>query len=127
MAEILADPDRYHLHLVTLHGTVREVQLIEPYQLPTGAACYGAYSFILGDHTGAIEVTVLGLCGTPILRPPDVLVGDEVVVEAEIHAPGHRGLFYGWDLRPLPGQDPNTLQAVARHITLAVKPVPPDR
>lgn len=127
IAEILADPDSYHLRLVTLHGVVREVKTIEPYSLPSGAFCYGAYSFVLGDHTGAVEVTVLGLCGTPISRPPDVLVGDEVVVEAGIHAPGHTGTLYGPNLRMIPRPPPTTVQAIARNIWPAVKPVSPER
>jgi hypothetical protein len=127
IASILADPDGYHLRVVLLHGTVREVQVIEPYQQSSGAACYGAYSFVLGDHTGAIDVTVLGLCGVPVSRAPEVVVGDEVLVEAEIQAPGHGGLLYGADRRPVPGEDGAILRALARTITPTVKHFPGER
>lgn len=127
IAQVLADPDSYHLRLITLHGTVREVQTIAPYQQSSGAACYGAYAFVLGDHTGAIDVTVLGVCGVPVSRPPEVAVGDELLVEVEIHAPGHGGLLYGADGRPVPGEDSAALRALARTITPALTQLPGER
>lgn len=127
IASILADPDGHHLRLVTLHGTVREIQVIEPYRQSSGAACYGAYSFVLGDHTGAIEVIVLGVCGVPVSRPPEVAVGDEVLVEAEIQAPGHGGRLYGTDRRPVPGEEGATLRALARTISPAMTQLPGER
>ena len=41
MQEVLADP-LFHLRQVTLKGTVRQVQPLDPYEIPAGSTCYGA-------------------------------------------------------------------------------------
>ena len=43
--EILEEPSRFHLRQVILQGTVRNVQPLDPYTLPAGTTCYGAYLF----------------------------------------------------------------------------------
>jgi len=91
IGDIVADPDPYHLRLVTLHGTVRQVKALEPYSQTSGTTCYGAYTFTLEDDTGLIGVAVLGVCGKPTIKAPDVFDGERVLVQAQILAPGHSG------------------------------------
>ena len=68
--QILEDPQIYHLRHVTLHGTVRDVQPLDPYKLPNETVCYGAYLFRLEDDTSTLAVAVLGICGKPLVRDP---------------------------------------------------------
>src|SRR5574337_727572 len=76
--EILDDPRSFHLKQVTLRGTVRNVTPLDPYKLPTGTACYGAYLFYLEDDTAVINVAVFGLCGIPTVKDPDVDDGQRI-------------------------------------------------
>ena len=70
--DILDEPRIYHLKQVVLQGTVRSVQPLDPYKLPAGTTCYGAYLFYLEDETASINVAVFGLCGVPTVKDPDV-------------------------------------------------------
>src|SRR5690349_3927398 len=70
--DILDEPRIYHLKQVVLQGTVRNVQPLDPYKLPAGTTCYGAYLFYLEDETASINVAVFGLCGVPTVKDPDV-------------------------------------------------------
>lgn len=116
IGDVVADPDGYHLELVTLRGTVRRVKAIAPYSQNSGVECYGAYSFTLEDDTGVITVAVLGLCGKPMIKEPDVSDGETVTVRAQIYAPGHFGSFREPDGRPLGETDQDQVQAVANQI-----------
>ncbi len=91
--ELLAAPDRYHLHQVLVRGTVSHVRPFDPYQLNNGTICYAAYSFRLVDQTGALPVLVMGRCQIPLVKDPDVAEGDKVLVEVTIQQPG-RDLFF---------------------------------
>ncbi len=91
--DILANPDAYHLRLVTVHGTARDIEPLAPYTLSNGVTCYGAYLFRLDDDTGTLPVAVLGVCGVPVFRDPEVEEGDRVTLTATIQAPGH-GSYY---------------------------------
>jgi hypothetical protein len=91
--EVLTSPERYHLRLVLLEGIVREVKSLDPYEQPTGTVCYSAYLFRLQDETGSLSIAVLGLCGVPLLREPDVVDGEHVFVKANIQAPGRGRSF----------------------------------
>jgi hypothetical protein len=53
--QILEEPRIYHLRQVTLQGTARDVQPLDPYKLPNDTACYGAYLFKLEDDTGVMS------------------------------------------------------------------------
>ncbi len=117
IAEILASPESYHLDLVTVQGTVRHVERLAPYHLPSGSICYGAYTFTLRDETGSLAVSVLGFCGTPIFREPAVADGDRIILRAQIHASDQFG-SPGKPVTPnLPATDPNTVRAVANAVT----------
>ena len=91
--EILDQPAIYHLKQVTLFGTVRNVQPLDPYRLPAGTTCYGAYLFYLEDETASINVAVFGLCGVPTVKDPDVEDGARVELRATIQAPSHGGYY----------------------------------
>ena len=39
--EILTDPALFHLRQITLRGTARNVQPLDPYEIPAGSTCYG--------------------------------------------------------------------------------------
>ncbi|MGH7228197.1 MAG: hypothetical protein ACREIH_03190, partial [Nitrospiraceae bacterium] len=79
--------------------------------------CYGAYTFVLEDGTGTIAVAVLGICGKPMIRNPEVSEGDQVVVQAHIYAPGRFGYFRDKDGQPILGEEREQVQAVADAIS----------
>ncbi|MFM8552961.1 MAG: hypothetical protein ACKOCD_11750 [Nitrospiraceae bacterium] len=113
---LLLDPQPFHLQHVIVEGTIKQVEALEPYYLASGSGCYGAYRLLLEDETGALPIAVLGICGTPIIRPPPAAQGDRVRIRGQIHAPGHVGSFYGIDRKPIPGANPDELHAVAAEI-----------
>ncbi len=118
ITEILTDPEAYHLKLVTLQGIVRQVKALEPYYQNSGAGCYGAYTFVLEDGTGTIAVAVLGICGKPMIRNPEVADGEMVMVQAHIYAPGRFGYFRDKDGQPILGfEEREQVQAVAAAIS----------
>src|SRR5688500_7652411 len=61
ISDIVADPETFHLKQVTIQGVVGRVKELEPYYLPSGSACYGAYTFLLEDDSAVLDVAVLGV------------------------------------------------------------------
>ena len=116
IATIEADPDTYHLRHVTLHGRVHDLQMLDPYFQPSGVACTGAYLFTLEDETGFLQVAVLGVCGMPASRPPEVSEGETILLKAVIHAPGRFGYSYSLEGLRHPGSSSAPLHAVAREL-----------
>jgi hypothetical protein len=116
IAAIEADPDTYHLRHVTLQGRVHDMQILDPYYQPTGVACTGAYLFTLEDETGFIQVAVLGVCGIPVFRAPEVAEGDTILLKGVIHAPGRFGYNYSLEGLRRPGDSSAPLHAVANEI-----------
>ena len=114
--EILDDPAIYHLKQVTLFGTVRNVQPLDPYRLPAGTTCYGAYLFYLEDETASINVAVFGLCGVPTVKDPDVEDGARVELRATIQAPSHGGYYLSFQGLKVAGEREGVIQAVADRI-----------
>lgn len=114
--QILEDPQVYHLRHVTLQGTVRDVQPLDPYTLPNGTNCYGAYLFRLEDDSAALPVAVLGLCGKPIVRDPDVEDGARVELSATIQAPSHGGYYLSFRGLKVVTEHEGVVQAVADRI-----------
>jgi hypothetical protein len=114
--EILDEPASYHLKQVTLFGTVRNVQPLDPYRLPAGTTCYGAYLFYLEDETASINVAVFGLCGVPTVKDPDVEDGAHVELRATIQAPAHGGYYLSFDGLKVAGEREGVIQAVADRI-----------
>jgi hypothetical protein len=115
---VIEDADPYHLRMVTLKGTVHQVRELDPYFLPNGTACYGAYTFALADETAMIDVAVVGICGRQALRYPEVANGDHIILQAEIHAPGHGGYARDLDGTIITERGQSTVQAIAK----AIKP-----
>jgi hypothetical protein len=113
IADILADPEPYQLRPVRLQGRVQRIEVLEPYYQSSGSACYGAYRFTLEDGTGSIEIVVLGICGTPVLRPPHVTEGETVTVVAQIRAPDGVGYPRRSDGPAPPKESLETVQATA--------------
>lgn len=89
IGEVVADPDAYHIRMVSLQGTVRQVTPLAPYSPGPDTVCYGAYTFMLKDETGSLEISVLGICGRPLLRKPEVVEGEEILLVAQILSPNH--------------------------------------
>jgi hypothetical protein len=115
--QILDEPQIYHLRHVTLHGTVRDVQALDPYMVADGKiTCYGAYLFRLEDDTSTIPVAVLGICGKPLIRNPEVEDGDRVEVLATIQAPSHGGYYLSFRGLKVVTEQEGVVQAVADRI-----------
>ena len=115
--EILDEPVSYHLKQVLLSGTVRNVQPLDPYRLPAGTTCYGAYLFYLEDETASINVAVFGICGFPTVKDPDVEDGTRVELLATIQAPSHGGYYLSFQGLKVAGEREGIIQAVADRIT----------
>jgi hypothetical protein len=114
--QILEEPQVYHLRHVTLHGTVRDVQPLDPYTLPNGTNCYGAYLFRLEDDASTLSVAVLGICGKPLVRDPEVEDGDRVEVSVTIQAPSHGGYYLSFRGLQVVTEQEGVVQAVADRI-----------
>lgn len=114
--EILEQPAIYHLKQVTLLGTVRNVQPLDPYRLPAGTTCYGAYLFYLEDESASINVAVFGLCGVPTVKDPDVEDGARVELRATIQSPSHGGYYLSFQGLKVAGEREGVIQAVADRI-----------
>lgn len=115
--QILEEPQVFHLRHVTLHGTVRDVQPLDPYMVADGKiTCYGAYLFRLEDDTSTIPVAVLGICGKPLIRNPEVEDGDRVEVSATIQAPSHGGYYLSFRGMKVVTEQEGVVQAVADRI-----------
>jgi hypothetical protein len=122
--DILEAPASYHLKQVALLGTVRNVQPLDPYKLPAGTTCYGAYLFSLEDETASINVAVFGICGFPTVKDPDVEEGARVEILATIQAPSHGGYYLSFRGLKVAGEREGIVQAVADRITpLTEEPV----
>jgi len=115
--DILDDPVSYHLRQVVLSGVVRNVQPLDPYKLPAGTTCYGAYLFYLEDETASINVAVFGICGFPTVKDPDVEDGARVELRATIQAPSHGGYYLSFQGLQVAGEREGVVQAVADRIT----------
>ena len=115
--EILDEPATYHLKQVVLSGTVRNVQPLDPYKLPAGTTCYGAYLFYLEDETASINVAVFGICGFPTVKDPDVEEGARVELLATIQSPSHGGYYLSFQGLKVAGEREGVIQAVADRIT----------
>jgi hypothetical protein len=115
--EILADPSLFHLRHITLEGTVRNVQPLDPYEIPAGTTCYGGYLFSLEDDTGTLPVAVPGLCGVPMVKDPDVEDGARVAVEATVQAPSHGGYALSFRGGKIAMDQEGVVQAIATRIT----------
>ena len=114
--EILTDPALFHLRQITLRGTVRNVQPLDPYEIPAGSTCYGGYLFNLEDDTATIPVAVPGLCGVPMVKDPDVEDGARVVVEATVQAPSHGGYALSFKGGKIAMDQEGVVQAIANRI-----------
>jgi hypothetical protein len=114
--QVLDEPLVYHLRHVTLHGTVRDIHSLDPYKLPNETVCYGAYLFRLEDGDATIPVAVLGLCGKPVVRDPEVEDGDHVEVSATIQAPSHGGYYLSFSGLQVATEQEGVVQAVADRI-----------
>jgi hypothetical protein len=113
---ILEEPKVYHLRHVTVRGTVRDVQPLAPYTLANGDPCYGAYLFRLEEDEATLSVAVLGICGRPVVRDPEVEDGDRVEISATIQAPSHGGTILSFKGPKAVTDDEAVVQAVADRI-----------
>ncbi len=94
IATLLADPQPYHFRVVSLKGTVHQVQILTdpPVNAPQlDYQCYFVhppYTFVLADDTGFLQVTVGGrlpcVSKHAPAEPPDVAEGDTALIEAKI-------------------------------------------
>jgi len=115
--EILDEPGRFHLRQVMLQGTVRDVHPLDPYTLPAGTTCYGAYLFYLEDETASINVASFGRCGIPLVKDPDVEDGARIELHATVQAPSHGGYYLSFQGLKVAGEREGIIQAVADRIT----------
>jgi hypothetical protein len=115
--EVLADPAVFHLRQITLKGTVRQVQPLDPYEIPAGSTCYGGYLFNLEDDTATLSIAVPGLCGVPMVKDPDVEDGARVAVDATVQAPSHGGYALSFKGAKIAMDQEGIVQAIANRIT----------
>ncbi len=99
-----------------MQGTARDVQPLDPYKLPNDTVCYGAYLFKLEDDTAVISVAVLGICGRPLIRDPEIEDGQRVDVSATIQAPSHGGYYLSFHGLKVVTEEEGFVQAVATRI-----------
>ncbi len=114
--QILEEPRVYHLRHAILRGIARDVHPLAPYTVPNGDNCYGAYLFRLEDDEATIPVAVLGICGRPIVRDPEVEDGDHVEVSVTIQAPSHGGYYLSFKGLKAATEQEGIVQAVADRI-----------
>jgi hypothetical protein len=114
--QVLEEARAYHLRHITMHGTARDVRPIAPYTVPNGDNCYGAYLFRLEEDEATIPVAVLGICGSPLVRDPDIEDGDRVEVSATIQAPSHGGYYLSFKGLKTMTDEEGVVQAVADRI-----------
>ena len=119
--EVLTDPALFHLRQITLRGTVRNVQPLDPYEIPAGSTWYGGYHFNLEDDTATLPVAVPGLCGVPMVKDPDVEDGARVVVDATVQAPSHGGYALSFKGGKIAMDQEGVVQAIANRITPLVE------
>ncbi len=93
---LLAEPRSYHLRIVSLRGTAHQIQIIHQAPPADGLLrfdfqCYflhPAYTFVLADDTGFLQVTVRARppCVSRFspAEPPEVEEGDQVALDAQI-------------------------------------------
>lgn len=110
------------MHQIFVHGTAHDVRAFDPYKLPAGSVCYGAYSFRLEDETGTIPIIVLGICGVPVVKDPDVENGDVLTAQVTAHAPGKGTFFLTLDGRRMPFSESDEPQGVALNIWTESRP-----
>ena len=113
---ILEEPRVYHLRHVIMHGTARDVQPLAPYTVPNGDNCYGAYLFRLEEDDATIPVAVLGICGRPLVRDPEIEDGDRIEVSATIQAPSHGGYYLSFKGLKVVTEQEGIVQAIADRI-----------
>ena len=92
--KLQADPQSYHLKVVTLRGTAHQIQILTspPPDLPRiDTQClmvHPPYTFVLSDDTGFLQITVRArppcVSQHSPAEPPDVAEGDSVAVDAQI-------------------------------------------
>ena len=114
--KIRTDPALFHLGKIRWRGTARNVQPLDPYEIPAGSTCYGGYLFNLEDDTATLPVAVPGLCGVPMVKDPDVEDGARVVVEATVQAPSHGGYALSFKGGKIAMDQEGVVQAIANRI-----------
>jgi hypothetical protein len=102
IGKILADSQDYHAHLVTLKGTIRDLQQYLSPIVSENGLCYGASYFTIKDGTGSIPIEFAGVCGHGPEGNPQLFVGHQVTVHGTIV----------WD-----HQYPGNVYAVAMKVT----------
>ena len=90
---------------------------LDPYKLPAGTTCYGAYLFYLEDETSSTNVAVYGRCGVPTVKDPDIEDGQRIELTATIQSPSHGGYYLSFQGEKVTGERENVIQAVAVRIT----------
>ena len=94
IGKLLADPQPYHLRVITLQGTVHQVQILADAPgsgLRLDFQCsfvHPPYTFVLSDDTGFLQVSVSAKppCVSKMspVEPPDVGEDDKVLVDVQI-------------------------------------------
>jgi len=94
IGKLLADPQPYHLRVITLQGTVHQVQILADApesRLQLDFQCsfvHPPYTFVLSDDTGFLQVSVSAKppCVSKMspVEPPDVGEDDKVLVDVQI-------------------------------------------
>ena len=94
IGNIVANPQSYQLHVVTLTGTVTNIRIFSEDYISNNIPCHGAYTFTLKDETGTLEILVGGVCEKINRESVQVVEGEKIVLEGMINAPGYFGNEY---------------------------------
>src|SRR5437867_11605465 len=94
IGKLLADPQPYHLRVITLQGTVHQVQILADAperRLQLDFQCsfvHPPYTFVLSDDTGFLQVSVSAkppcVSNMSPVEPPDVGEDDKVLIDVQI-------------------------------------------
>ena len=94
IGQLLANPQSYHLRVITLQGTVQQVQILADAPgsgLRLDFQCsfvHPPYTFVLADETGFLQVSVSAKppCVSKMspVEPPDVGEDDKVLIDVQI-------------------------------------------
>lgn len=117
--QIIARPEGYHLKTIQVEGIATHVETLPPTFInKLGALCWGAYTFVIADETGSLQVEVPSLCGRSKDAVTIVTENERVSAVVRIEAPG----YYTGQGIPPPGKIKEATRAILIRISKVAMP-----